>query len=270
MNRQGALAAVIPLRPLARGSVSYETDHPTTAQYEAFAKVCSHFCEQLFDNRLSKPMLVFNQGLALASFFAADRWFAADDKARLVSEVDLNPDKLESLSAQDIAATLVHELTHLWQHELGEKKSRSGYHNKEWSRKMESSGLMPSQTGAPNGARVGQTMSQYVVPGGTFEKAFDSMPREWLLPFLPDAETTPKAFDSMPREWLLPFLPDAEMTPKKDRSKSKFVCPSCGDIARGKPSLEIDCRKCRKRGSPSAFLLETDAKGDSCGHEVSD
>lgn len=95
---------------------------------------------------------------------------------------------------------------------------------------MESLGLMPSETGRRGGARVGQAMDQYVVPGGTFEAVFASMPHEWLLPFLSGT------FEEK----------------KKDLSKSKFVCTSCGDIARGKPGLEIDCRKCR-----APFALET-------------
>ena len=233
-----ALAPVTLLRPLARASVSYETGHPTTAQYGAFEKMCSHFCAQLFDARLPNPMLVFDRRLPSASFFAADAWSAKDDVAPLVSEIALNPEMLRSLSARCVAAALVHELTHLWQHALGAQKSRPGYHIMEWSLKMESVGLMPSETGEPGGPRVGQTMSQHVVPGGPFEKAFDSMPQDWLLPFLSAAGTA--------------------LEKEKDPSKSKFVCPSCGDIARGKPSLEIDCRKSKCR---TPFLLETAKEG---------
>lgn len=147
-----------------------------------------------------------------------------------MSEIALNPDVLGTLRQRDVAATLVHELTHLWQHAFGARKSRAGYHNVEWSEKMDSIGLVPSDTGKRAGVRVGQTMSQYVRRGGAFETAFSAMPREWLLPFLCGVGKGPKR--------------------KHDASKSKFVC-SCGDAAWGKPSLGIRCLKCRTR-----FLLE--------------
>jgi hypothetical protein len=218
---------VIWLRPRRGESRSYETD-PTTAQYAALERTCSHLAEQLFEGRLPKPLLVLNRGLEAATFFGSSRWWAREDGRRLVSEIALNPDMLKRMSERDVAIGIVHELTHLWQDTFGAHLSRPGYHNLEWSKKLESTGLMPSDTGREGGARVGQTMRQWVIPGGRFEAVYAAMPKAWLLPFLSDGPER-----------------------KKDKSKSKFACPTCGDIARGKPSLLIDCRKCK-----SAMKLE--------------
>ena len=45
-----------------------------------------------------------------------------------------------------------------------------GYHNAEWASKMESVGLVPSTTGAPGGARVGQAVSHYVDGEGRWQR----------------------------------------------------------------------------------------------------
>lgn len=217
----------------ARGSVSYETDRrkPTSAQYEAFERACRHLNDRLFEGQLPPAILVFNRTAASASFFSADRWYARDDSRQLVSEISLNPDMLKRLTERKIAATLVHELAHLWQHAFGQKKSRDGYHNMEWSQRMESVGLMPSDTGRRGGVRVGQKVSQWIVRGGPFESAFASMPRTWLLPFL-SGEAEEK---------------------KTDRSKTKLVCPGCGDAVWGKRKVALQCVKHEK---PLALELE--------------
>jgi len=76
-----ALASVTQLRPLARHSPSYDTDRPTSAQYEAFERMCAHF-SKLFGDPLPKPLLVFDGGLAAPSFFAANRWSARENGRR--------------------------------------------------------------------------------------------------------------------------------------------------------------------------------------------
>ena len=63
------------------------------------------------------------------------------------------------------------------------KPGRRGYHNEEWARKMDELGLTPSSTGEPGGDRVGYRMSHYIVEDGAFARAFEAMPREYLLPW---------------------------------------------------------------------------------------
>jgi hypothetical protein len=59
-------------------------------------------------------------------------------------------------------------MAHQWQFEFG-TPSRAGYHNEEWSKKMQSIGLMPSHNGKPGGKKTGQNMSDYVISGSFFE-----------------------------------------------------------------------------------------------------
>jgi len=74
----------------------------------------------------------------------------------------------------EVLQTLVHEMVHAWQFHFG-KPGRRGYHNKEWADKMEAIGLMPSSTGKPGGARTGEKMADYAIPGGLFMQATDKL-----------------------------------------------------------------------------------------------
>jgi hypothetical protein len=118
----------------------------------------------------------------------------------------------------------VHEQVHLWQRVFGNPGVR-GYHNREWSMKMRTIGLMPSSTGAVGGAEVGQHMSHYVVRDGPFQKAFQKLVADgWRL----NLETAIAAAGRG----------------RGPPSKVKFTCGSCGQNAWGKPDLKINCGVC--------------------------
>jgi hypothetical protein len=44
-------------------------------------------------------------------------------------------------------------------------------HNKEWARKMELLGLVPSHAGLPEGKKTGRSVSHYIQPEGAYLKA---------------------------------------------------------------------------------------------------
>jgi len=144
----------------------------------------------------------------------------------------------------DIFSTLVHEMCHLWQWEFGHY-SRSGYHNKEWAKKMIEIGLMPSDTGKVGGKKTGQHMTHFIIKNGAYELAFLEMPKDFILPFTSlegdimksliegvDAPTSPKLKGK-----------SVKSIPAKVNSKTKFSCP-CGENAWGKPTLNLRCQKC--------------------------
>jgi hypothetical protein len=121
--------------------------------------------------------------------------------------------------------TLVHEMVHLWQQEFG-RPSRRNYHNREWGDKLESVGLMPSDTGEPGGKRTGQRVTHFVIPEGPFDLAFRAMPPEYQLP------------------WSSGGL--AERDKPKRTDKIKYECPTCGAAVWGKAGLNIICGDCRE------------------------
>ena len=71
-------------------------------------------------------------------------------------------------------STLVHEMTHLWQHHCG-KPGRGRYHNRQWAERMKAIGLHPSRTGKAGGEETGDCMNHYIVPGGPFEVAANEL-----------------------------------------------------------------------------------------------
>lgn len=137
----------------------------------------------------------------------------------------LNPVTLKVRTPREVCASLVHEMVHLWQAEVG-APSRGGYHNREWADKMESVGLMPSTTGKPGGERVGQRMTHYVVAGGPFAAAFDALPHDDYFP------------------WLC-AKPEGDREKKKAANKARYSCPECDAHVWGKPGLAIRCNECR-------------------------
>lgn len=207
---------------------------PTDSQFEAYRAMWTYFNEVLFKGDLTPVILNFSRAANSLGFFAAERWEHGDKKTH---EISLNPAYLKRRSARDVASTLVHEMAHLWQWTHG-KQVRSGYHNEEWAKKMDSLGLPPSSTGAPGGARVGYRMSHYILPGGAFDRAFEAMPSEYLLPWT---------------SW------ESEGTKKKKprASKLKYTCPTCAANAWGKPGLRLDCGDCNE-----AMLCDGDGDRD--------
>jgi predicted RNA-binding Zn-ribbon protein involved in translation (DUF1610 family) len=177
-----------------------------------------YFNKCLFDNELPRCILNFSRLGSTYGFFSPERWARGDDHTH---EISLNPDLLHR-PLRDAMATLVHEMCHEWQHTFG-RPSRRRYHNREWADRMESVGLMPSNTGQPGGRRTGQRVSHYVIEGGPFDVAFRDMPPSYALP------------------WTSGQTP-ADRAPRND--KTKFQCPTCGDNIWGKPTIQADCRKC--------------------------
>ncbi len=181
-------------------------------------------------------------------------------KLNVIHEISLTPD---SLNRPDKYwhATLVHEMVHLWQQDFG-KPSRSCYHNKQWASKMESLGLMPSDTGLPEGRKTGQHMTHYIMAGGLFEKAFQSIAQAELerltLPYRLNRNKFTRTTDEDMIKLLLSF--GTEPSPSKsfrypisepEQSKSRagvrvrYVC-DCDNRLWGKPDLVVKCMVCEE------------------------
>jgi hypothetical protein len=119
-------------------------------------------------------------------------------------------------------------MAHQWQEHRG-TPSRKGYHNGEWAEKMESIGLMPSDTGKPGGKRSGQHMTHYIIPGGPFARACAALLSEGFR----------LAWGEIVAE-----VADGVGGGGKKGTRAKFTCPDCGANAWGKPGLKLICGAC--------------------------
>jgi hypothetical protein len=189
--------------------------------FDAYAGAFDFFNTRLFEGDLPRCILNFSRRARSGGFFAP---FLCEHKDGRTHEISLNPDCLKSPPRQTYSV-LVHEMVHLWQQEHG-RPSRGGYHNREYAKKMETLGLMTSQTGAPGGARTGQEMSHYIIDGGPFDQAFAAMPEKFLLP------------------WISGGARDLSKPDPVGKNKIKYTCPGCGANVWGKAGLAIVCTPC--------------------------
>lgn len=195
---------------------------PTLEQFAAFQAAYDFFNKTLFDGALKPCLLNFrgrhkrNMGL-----FWPEKWMRAD--GGVTHEIALNPEVLLRPLVETFA-TLVHEMCHQWQQDLGEPP-RGGYHDREWGQQMERVGLIPSDTGQPDGKKTGGRMTHYIAEDGAFKRAFDKMPEAVALP------------------WLTGVLPGGAKTPSKNKNKMKYLCP-CGNAIWGKADLIVLCGQC--------------------------
>jgi predicted SprT family Zn-dependent metalloprotease len=193
----------------------------TRHEYVALDDAYKDFNRNLFAGQLPECLITLNRHPKARGFFCADR-FQHRGEDRTTAEIALNPDTFDGRSDLEILSTLTHEQVHLWQFYFG-KASRAGYHNKQWADKMASIGLMPSSTGAPGGARVGQHMTHYMLPGERFATAAQQLiasgfKLSWQSP-------TGKAGSAQ-------------------TTRAKFTCPNCQQHAWARPSAKLLCGDC--------------------------
>jgi len=156
---------------------------PTQEQFTALNGAYQYFNKKLFRGKLPGCILNFSRKRNTHGFMAPSRWRRVGEKEHNVHEISLTPTTFYR-EPKLVFSTLVHEQAHVWQYEFG-KPSRNGYHNKQWVAKMIEVGLIPSDTGKPGGKQTGQSVTHYIQKDGRYEKAFNSMPKKYLLPFSP-------------------------------------------------------------------------------------
>lgn len=138
---------------------------PTEEMYGDLQRAYSFFNAAVFDGQLPECLITLRARGRTNGYFSERRFQHID--GRLTAEIALNPERFYTRTIEACLSTLVHEMVHLWQHVNGTAPS-SPYHNKEFSQKMASAGLVTSDTGQPGGARVGQRMTHYIEPDGVF------------------------------------------------------------------------------------------------------
>jgi hypothetical protein len=253
----------------------------TSTQFHTLEDLYQYYNQKLFEGKLSECLVNLSRHGGAHGFFVAKEWVSTPRvpidgdselpkpltpqekpttpvKLKVIHEISLTPD---SLNRPDKFwhATLVHEMVHLWQHDFG-KHSRSCYHNKQWANKMELLGLMPSDTGLPNGNKTGQHMTHYIMAGGLFEKAFQSIAQADLerltLPYRLNRSKYMNTTDEDMIKFMLSFgseptavksfrYPSSDPDQPKSRSgvRVRYVC-ECDNRLWGKPDLVIKCMSC--------------------------
>lgn len=168
--------------PASRSAHHYAMSHqfdqvsqpgrPTYETYSELQDAYDFFNAELFEGSLPCCLITLQREKRSYGYFSANRFQRADGTR--TDEIAMNPAYFATLPLVEILQTLVHEMVHLWQHHLG-TPGRARYHNMEWARKMQSIGLMPSDTGLPGGRMVGDCMADYPIAGGRFLAACEQL-----------------------------------------------------------------------------------------------
>ena len=160
-------------------SVLHKTDdgdvsmakRPTTQAYDELQRAFDHFNKHLFGGELAQCLITMQRkDVRVYGYYSPRRFGSNRQRGKTVDEIALNPIHFSHKDLGELMQTLVHEMCHMWQEHHG-TPSRQGYHNREFADKMLEVGLHPSDTGKPGGKMVGQSMADYPVKGGPFEKA---------------------------------------------------------------------------------------------------
>jgi len=221
----------------------------TVRQYGTFQAAYDHFNGALWRGKLPPCLITLQRKSRARGYFLGDGFVARHGDGK-TDEIALNPDAFAGRTDRQILSTLVHEMAHLWQHHLG-TPSRRAYHNKEWAGEMERVGLMPTDTGAPGGQRVGQRVTHYIVDGGPFDVAAsvflaDHVAVEWASA-CGGADGKGKAAKA------------------SAKSKTKFTCPVCGQNAWAKPGAMIACANLGEHDEMEAVVMVAEDDGDGDG-----
>lgn len=237
---------------------------PTATTYSELRQAYDVLNAELFSAELPPCLLTLQREKRTYGYFSRARFGTRTGET--TDEIALNPEYFAVVPLLETLQTLGHEMVHLWQAHFG-KPGRGRYHNAEWADKMEAIGLMPSSTGRPGGRRVGDSMADYMIPGGRFERAVARLVSErgfsisWydLQPArMPLYESTsPVEAASLPPAALSKATDDglvvrvAGRAPAAgdgavpDRSnRVKWSCPGCRASAWGKPGLRLGCIPC--------------------------
>lgn len=247
---------------------------PTDVTYSELQQAYEHFNRELFTSRLPSCLFTLQRQKRTFGYFSRER-FGRRDGGK-TDEIAINPEYFASVSVVEVMQTLVHEMVHLWQHHFG-TPSRACYHNREWADRMESIGLMPSSTGQPGGRRVGQHMSDYVLPGGRFDQVTNQLIKDgfgitWYDRYPAPPPTHPAAAGireigskAGTADALRPVRPGgagilpasayeapsttvahlfASMKTGNRSNRVKYTCPRCAANAWGKPNLNLVCGDC--------------------------
>jgi hypothetical protein len=208
----------------AVGSYERKVDEPITpVEYGGLQAAYDHFNHGLFDGTLVDVFITYQRHAHSYGYFAPDR-FSGRIEVGGRHELALNPDHFVGRSDEDICATLVHEMVHVWQQQHGKPGSR-GYHNKQWAAKMKAVGLQPSNTGGVGGKETGQQMHHYIIADGPFARSYEQLrAKGWKLNLQSAMRANPTA------------------APK---NKTKFTCGECGQNVWGKPDTKVDCHHCK-------------------------
>jgi hypothetical protein len=206
---------------------------PTTETYSALQAAYEHFNRELFGGALPECLITLQRKEKRVYGYFWGRRFEEIGGLGKTDEIAMNPQHFTRRGIEEVLSTLAHEMAHQWQEHCG-TPCRKAYHNRQWAEKMESIGLMPSDTGQPGGKKTGQHMTHYILPGGPFARACAVLLSDGFRLAWGEIVTDIEGVEGEP----------GKGGGKAKTTRVKFTCPACSANAWGKPALKLICGEC--------------------------
>jgi predicted SprT family Zn-dependent metalloprotease len=224
--------------------------NPTTEFYECLNLIYTFYNKELFNDELPNTMFIISRKNNSFGYYSPERWIN-NEKVKS-DEIGINPMMFGKYPMIEILKTIAHEMCHLWQHHFG-NKCKMTYHNKEWGDKMESIGLMPSNTGVFGGSKTGQQMMEYIIDKGLFDLKSDKLIQDQVFQKLWFDILAPVTYveENIETNISLSYPITTESNVQNNirdnsNSKIKYSCPSCKSNVWGKKELQISCDLCNE------------------------
>lgn len=225
---------------------------PTFQIYQPLQASYDFFNQELFSNELPHCILLLDsKNPRTAGYYSKNKYINA--QGICCDGIALNPQHFGEKKIIEVLQTMLHEMCHLWQNHFGTHNPNYNkcYHNKEWSKKMESLGLMPSDSGQEGGKKVGQKMSDYPIVDGLFLKTCEKLLTQnfqitWQETFsivngvITNLNVSANSSDN--EESGSQSADEEKPTNKSNRLK--YTCPQCTTNIWGKADLNIICADC--------------------------
>lgn len=214
----------------------------TAAAYGFLTEAYNHFNRELFGGTLPQCLITLQRHAKAYGYFAGNRFsLAHGGKDTITDEIAMNPKHFAERTPEQVLATLVHEMVHLWQKHFGKEPSRC-YHDKQWAAKMKDVGLHPSRTGLPGGKETGPQVTHYIIERGVYAKSCAAFLKENKPSLYQDiwSEGKPAGKGKGGEEG------EGEGEAKtKSKGRAKFTCPGCKLNAWAKPTAKLGCLECK-------------------------
>lgn len=189
-----------------------------------------------FGGELEEPIITIQSTpRAYGHVTVAKAWKRKDDWRH---ELNMGAETLDR-PIEDVVATMVHEMVHLWNIAHGVQDcSRGGmYHNRKFRDEAERRGLCIGhhETYGWTITRPSDALLEYILEQGWTEIAINRG-----LGWSPPASGGSKAGDSGSTEG------GDKPTPKKSSTR-KLICPKCGNSVRATKAVRIMCMDCMEQ-----------------------
>jgi hypothetical protein len=198
---------------------------PTGKTYTELDRAYRDFNVALFDGELPGCLITLTRRRRSQGFVKLGQ-FASSDRSETTDEIGLNPQRFDGVPDAEIQATLVRLMCHQWRAYQYRPPKKAGYCDEVCAAKLESLGLVPTDTGKRGGRRTGSNVGHYIVEDGLFARV--AAARKFV------------------RDRLFYDLSKEQDPQAKTKNKSTFVCPACGEKNKywGRPGLRWVCPVC--------------------------